>query len=124
MRYLKNRGGLTRSSGFSEIQRSTWLLSMEICSNYNLMIQEFSKVSFITSDQHKDTVESRITKDNNDYHKVLEKLSVISLFQPNVLQLMNICSGFTANSDVNFHMMYDIRENILEKIIEKPIFFY
>jgi hypothetical protein len=65
MRSLKTRGGLTRGSGFSKVQRAIWLLSMPICSNYNLVMQDFSYVSFTTSDQHKDFAESRITRDNN-----------------------------------------------------------
>jgi hypothetical protein len=36
---------------------------------------------------------------------------------------MNICTGIISNPDVNVHMMYDVGENILKIIIEKPIFF-
>jgi len=36
---------------------------------------------------------------------------------------MNICTGVIPNPDVNLHMMYDVGENILKMMIEKPIFF-
>jgi hypothetical protein len=35
MRSLKTTGGLTRGTGFDEIQRTVWLLSMPICCKYN-----------------------------------------------------------------------------------------
>ena len=35
MRSIKTNGGLTRGTGFSEIQRATWLLSKPVVTTYN-----------------------------------------------------------------------------------------
>lgn len=86
-------------------------------------MQDINNKSFTTCDQHKRFAESRITRGNNDYHKILEKLSVVSPFRLELLQLMNICTEVISNPDVNVHMMHDVGENILKIMIEKPIFF-
>ena len=52
MRTLKSTGGLTRGSNMSESQRSIWLLSMPVCSEYNMALQELTKVKFENSEQH------------------------------------------------------------------------
>ena len=36
MRSLKSTGGLTRGTGFNELQRALWVMSMPTCSSYNL----------------------------------------------------------------------------------------
>ena len=46
MRSLKTSGGLTRGTGFKEIQRNTWLFSISICSAVNLAMQEFTDIFY------------------------------------------------------------------------------
>ena len=46
MRSLKTSGGLTRGTGFKEIQRNTWLFSISICSAVNLAMQEFTEIFY------------------------------------------------------------------------------
>ena len=60
MRSLKSTGGLTRGTGFSDLQRALWILSMPTCSSYNLAMQELTNVVYETSDQHKSLGKSRI----------------------------------------------------------------
>ena len=40
MRSLKTTGGLTRGDGMTDVQRSIWLLSKPISSNYSMEIEE------------------------------------------------------------------------------------
>ena len=54
MMSLKTRGGVTRGTGLSELQRTKWILSMPVSSRYNLAMQTFTNVGFTTSDQHKE----------------------------------------------------------------------
>lgn len=37
---------------------------------------------------------------------------------------MDICTGISADSDVNVYFIYFIRENIIKLMIRKPICFY
>lgn len=80
MRSIKCRGGLTRGSGLTEIQQATWLKSMPVCSLYNIAMQEYTKVSFETSEQHKEVGESRRSRDIKDFQKVLKCIKPISPF--------------------------------------------
>ena len=53
MRSLKTTGGLTRGTGLSDVQRSSWLLSKPVCSAYRQQMQENVGVFHSTSEQHK-----------------------------------------------------------------------
>ena len=63
MRSLKTTGGLTRGRGMTEIQRLVWLLSITVCSEMNLAMQEPTSVSNMTSEQHKDVSNAKMEKD-------------------------------------------------------------
>ena len=78
MRSIKSRGGLTRGSGLTEIQQATWLQSMPVCCLYNLTMLEYSRVSFETSEQHKEVGESRRSRDISDFQKVMECMKPVS----------------------------------------------
>ena len=80
MRSLKSRGGLTRGSGFTEIQRTTWPYSMSLCSTYNLAMQEYTRVLLESSEQHKEMRGSRQIRDSNDIRKILGCLKSLSPF--------------------------------------------
>ena len=80
MRSLKSRVGLTRGSSFTEIQRTTWLYSMPLCSTYNLAVQEYTRVLLESSEQHREMRGSRQIRDSNDIKKILESLKFLSPF--------------------------------------------
>jgi len=66
MRSLKSTGGLTRGSGMTEDMRNLWTLSAPLTSEYNSAMQDFTDLAYITSPQHKDLTEARITRDASD----------------------------------------------------------
>ena len=74
MRNLKTSGGLARGRGMSERQRAIWLLSMPVTAEVYRAIQDFAGTKYQTSDQHKDTTQARITRDNSDGLKILQYL--------------------------------------------------
>ena len=59
MRSIKSTGGLTRGRGVAEIQRLLWLLSMPSCASVTHSMQELTGVCYNTSEQHKDSTQSR-----------------------------------------------------------------
>ena len=59
MQSLETTGGLTRGSGMTESQRLVWQLSTPACAQVNCAIQELTKVSYTTCDQHKDVSKAR-----------------------------------------------------------------
>lgn len=121
MRALKSSGGLTRGTGFNEVQRSVWLLSMPICSAYNLKMQELTEVLYETSEQHKSTKNSRINRDREDANKILGCLQQLNVFDGES-SLRNISTGVVADMNVNVDSFYKIGEHIVEKIDGKDVF--
>ena len=60
MRSLKSTGGLTRGSGMTEDMRNLWTSSAPATSEYNIVMQDFTNLTYTTSLQHKDSTEARI----------------------------------------------------------------
>ena len=73
-------GGLTHGSGITEDMRTLWTLSTPTTSQYNSAMQEFSNVTYTTSDQHKEATESRMAREQFDAQKIEEKLLTCSPF--------------------------------------------
>ena len=121
MRSLKSTGGLTRGSGMSEEQRSLWTMSVPITSEYNNAMQEFNHVSYTTSEQHKESTGSRISRDLFDLSKIRSKLDVNTPFSPDP-SLRNVVNGVVATEDVNVHLYESVGMKIIEKMIEQPVF--
>ena len=55
MKSVKTTGGLTRGRGMSEVQRLVWLMSRPTCLEINNTMQEYSSVSYSTSEQVNNT---------------------------------------------------------------------
>ena len=74
MRSLKTTCGLTRGGGMTESQRLVWLHSIPACSQVHYAMQELTKLSYTTSDQHKDVSKATQEMDMADTLDVLEYL--------------------------------------------------
>ncbi|WAR19746.1 hypothetical protein MAR_001584 [Mya arenaria] len=70
MRSVKTVGGLTRGSGMDEAQRAQWILSRPACSEINYKMQELTGQKCESSEQHKESSESRKIRDNDDIQKM------------------------------------------------------
>lgn len=114
MRSLKSAGGLTRGTGFGEVQRSVWLKSMPSCAAINGAMQSFSCKALETSEQHKEIGMSRKKRDTEDTKALFDYLKEKSVFAA-VPGLRNIVDGTLSNSNCN---PYDA-ENVGMKIVSK-----
>ncbi|KAJ8364405.1 hypothetical protein SKAU_G00132360 [Synaphobranchus kaupii] len=94
MRSLKTTGGMTHGSGMSEKQRALWTMSRPITAEYNIAMQEFTNLSYTTSEQHKDLTEARMKRDAADLEKISSKLAIWSPFSPDS-SLRNIVTATT-----------------------------
>ena len=121
MRSLKTTGGMTRGSGMSEKQRALWTMSRPITSEYNNAMQEFTNLSYKTSEQHKDLTEARMKRDAADLEKISSKLVVWSPFSPDSA-LRNVVTGVVAEEGVNVHEYESIGCKIVCKMIGQPAF--
>ena len=121
MRSLKGTGGLTHGSGMTEEQRSLWTMSVPITSEYNNAMQDFNNLSYTTSEQHKESMQSRIKRDYSDQAKIYSKFVAFSPFSPDA-SLRNIINGVVAKDNVNVHNFELVGTKIIENMIGKSVF--
>ena len=121
MRSLKGTGGLTHGSGMTEEQRSLWTMCVPITSEYNNAMQNFNALSYTTSEQHKESSESRIKRDYSDSTKIFSKLLASTPFSSDP-SLRNIINGVVAKKDVNVHDFKSVGDKILGNMKDQPVF--
>ena len=109
MRSLKSTGGLTRGTGFNELQRALCVMSMPTCSSYKLAMQELTNVVYETSKQHKSLSHSRIEKDKNDVQKLLDDMITISPYTEDIV------TGVVADGSVNVVLFETNGEELIKK---------
>ena len=123
MRSLKTSGGLTRGTGFSDVQRSIWLLSKPVCSNFTQRMEGNTGILYVTSEQHKTLGAARMMRDIKDTDIIFKRLNDISPFS-GVEQLMNITNGTVADAASNVDEHYTIGESIIKSMNGSPVFEY
>ena len=121
MRSLKSSGGLTHGSGMTEEMQALWTLSTPITSEYNNAMQEFNDLTYTTSEQHRESAEARMKRDHSDLENIKEKLSTCTPFSPDP-SLRNIVTGVVAKKEVNVHEFETVGNEIIKKMIGKPVF--
>ena len=121
MKSLKGTGGLTHGSRMTEEQRALWTMSAPIMSELNTAIQEFNKLTYTTSEQHKDSTEARIERDASDLSKIVTRLISCSPFTSDP-SLRNVINGMVGKSDVDVHEYESVGMNIIKRMIGQPIF--
>ena len=118
MRSLKTSGGLTRGRGLTETQRLIWILSTPSCAEINSAMQNFTGVTFTTSEQHKETSHARMTKDHSDIQELLQYLVQRNPFSTDgPKSLRNIATGVTAHPTVNWDNAKHVGQQILQSMV-------
>jgi len=105
----------------TEEMRALWTMSTPITSEYNNSMQEFNDLTYTTSEQHRESTEARMKRYYSDLENIKEKLSSCTPFSPDP-SLRNIVTGVVAKEDVNVHDFENVGNEILEKMVGKPIF--
>ena len=119
MRSLKTSGGLTRGRGMTELQQIIWLLSTPACAEVNLSMQELTGIRFVTSEQHKESSQTRMTRDYKDASVLAEFLVSRNPFTAD--DFINIVTGESASINVNVDRAKEIGEQILSGMSGKQI---
>ena len=105
----------------SEQQTAVWIMSSVISAEYNIAMQEFTDLSYATSEQHKDMTEARMKRDHDDLEKISTKLLHCSPFSPDP-SLRNVVNGVVAMQDVNVYEYDSVADTIIQKMIGQPVF--
>ena len=123
MKSLKGTGGLTHGSGMSEQQTAIWTMSSPISAEYNIAMQEFSNLSYTTSEQQKDMIEARMKKNLGDLEMISTKLAGCSPFSTDP-SLWNIVNGVVAAEDVTVHEYDSVARKVMQKMIGQAAFIF
>jgi len=121
MKSLKGTGGLTHGGGMSEQQTAVWTMSSPISAEYNSAMQEFTNLSYTTSEQHNDMTEARMKRDLGDLEKISTELAGCSPFSTDP-SLRNIVNGVVAAEDVTVHEYDSVARKVMQKMIGQPAF--
>jgi len=105
----------------SEQQTAVWTMSSPISAEYNIAMQEFTDLSYTTSEQHKDLTEARMKRDLGDIEKIGTKLAECSPFSTDP-SLQNIVNGVVATEDVTVHEYDSVARKVMQKMIGQPAF--
>ena len=105
----------------TEEQHALWTMSAPITSEVNVAMQDFSKLTYATNDQHKEATGARIERDASDLSKISTKLNAFSPFSSDPT-LRNIINGIVANEDINMHEYEAVGNKIIERMTGQPVF--
>ena len=99
-----------------------WAMSIPITSEYNVAMQEFTNLSYTTTEQHKESSEARKKREAVDLEEINSKLETWSPFSPDP-SLRNVVTGIVvAEEAVNVHEYESVGCRIIRKIKGQPAF--
>ena len=96
-------------------------MSRPITSEYNVAMQEFTNLSYTTTEQHKDSTEARTKRDAVDLEEINSKLEAWSPFSPDP-SWRNVATGVVAEEAVNVHEYESAGCRINHKMKGQPAF--
>ena len=105
----------------TEEMHSLWTMCKPITSEYNNAMQEFNDLTYMISEQHRESTEARLNRDQAGLEKINEKLSTCMPFSLDP-SLRNIITGLAANEDMNVDEHETVEKEITEKMIGKHVF--
>ncbi|XP_054259405.1 uncharacterized protein LOC128984141 [Macrosteles quadrilineatus] len=114
MRSMKVEGGLTRSRDLSDSVAFRWLQGHTAMAHITEVVEDFCVVKFGTSEQHTDSRESRVQRDNADAKKLLEWMESHDPF-PDNNQI--ISTGIVGDERVNCHRTRELGQEGVERIV-------
>ena len=101
--------------------RDVWLLSTPACAEVNEALQEYTSVSYCTSDQHKDVSPARQERDTRDSRKVLEYLESKSPFVANDSRLHSIDTGIIASCSANADKCSQVGKKVVDGLVGQKV---
>ncbi|WAR07153.1 hypothetical protein MAR_017111 [Mya arenaria] len=117
---VKTVGGLTRGSGMDEAQRAPWILYRPACSEINYKMQELTGQKCESSEQHKESGESRKSRDNDGcLHFSWIKTHLWPFMAEESLR--RIASGVVAGERVNVDRAHEVGMKIVRDMEGKNV---
>ena len=105
--------------GFTDDILSSYVLRKPPISLISEAIEDFSGVTFWTSDQHVDARESRIKRDYKDVKILQEILEQKNPFNNASSFVISLGTGITSDETINCHIAQEVDENIIAQLIRR-----
>lgn len=115
MRSMKTVGGLT-GRGFTDSILGKWTLAMPALLDICDRLEQFCDLSFVSGEQHVDSRESRMERDNEDVKRLQHWLSSHDPF-PNSDNIFSISTGVVGDSTIDCYNALKIGVHGIKKII-------
>ena len=96
-------------------------MSRQITSEYNVAMQEFTNISYTTTERQNESTEGRKKRDTVDLEEINSKLEAWSLFSPDP-SLRNVVTGVVAEEAVNVHEYEPVGCRIIHEMKGQPAF--
>ena len=120
VRSVKTTGGMTRGRGMDEAQRAQWLLSMPARAEFNNAMQDLTEAGYCTSEQQKQTMNSRMMRDHKDILTIMSFLDERNPFFDDK-GLRNIATGVVADKSVNVDDAVNVGRKIVQSMKDQEI---
>lgn len=117
-REFKVTGGIVKR-GFTDEVLSSYVLRKPAMALITASMEDFSGITFISSEQHVDARDSRIKRDDGDIQKLQERLEMRNPFLNTSSVVVSLGTGITGNDFINCHMAKEVGENVLAQLIGK-----
>lgn len=108
-----------------DAKRALWLFSLPARAELNHAVQELTKLTTETSEQHKECGKSRLIRDNKDIeiiYNFLKDRNPFNCATPN--EFRNIADGIVSTSKANVDRAEEIGFKILSSLEDKNVFEY
>lgn len=115
MKSMKTEGGVSRGRSTKESVLCKWVYAMYATNTICEEMEKFCNISLESTEQHVDSRDSRVKKDNADVNILFDWFKLHDPF-PNTTQLISIASGIVGNEQINCHRAYEIGLESMKKI--------
>ena len=116
MRSIKSNGGLTRGRGFSETTRNQWILTAHQSASIHEAMSNLTKAQHSSSDQHIDTSDARVARDDSDFNKLLDWLNDHNPFDRSEKRLKSLSTGIIADKELSCEKAETVGNTIQEQL--------
>lgn len=116
MKSMKSGGGISRGRGTQESVFTKWVDGMHATNTICEETEKFCNVSLNSVEQHIDSRDSRVKRDDTDVGKLVEWFTLHNP-SPNIKQIVSIASGIVGNDKTNCHKARHIGLQSMEKIV-------
>ena len=111
-------GGIVQR-GITEDILSSCVLRKQAMSHSTQALEDFSGITFLTSEQYVNARETRVKRDNSDITKLQNRLELNNPFSNTATVVISLETSITGTGLINCHVSKKIGEKIMAQFVGK-----